>query len=82
MINELITELSGRHERESRYGIRPELRKEIASGNVEADRGDFVDGKDSFAAIRKRNAERDINDIWDYIANYSIEAARHLFFIS
>lgn len=35
-----------------------ELRKEIAIGIAEADRGLFVDGPEAFAAIRKRSAER------------------------
>ena len=33
-----------------------ELRKEIAIGSAEADRGEFVDGEATFAAIRKRSA--------------------------
>jgi antitoxin ParD1/3/4 len=35
-----------------------ELRKEIATGSAEADRGEFVDGEQIFAAIRKRSAQR------------------------
>jgi antitoxin ParD1/3/4 len=35
-----------------------ELRKEIAIGSTEADRGEFVDGEETFAEIRKRSAER------------------------
>ena len=35
-----------------------ELRKEIAIGSAEADRGEFVDGGVTFAAIRKRSAGR------------------------
>jgi antitoxin ParD1/3/4 len=35
-----------------------ELRKEIAIGSVEADRGVFVDGQETFASIRKRSAAR------------------------
>ena len=35
-----------------------ELRKEIAIGSAEADRGQFVDGEEVFAEIRKRSAER------------------------
>ena len=35
-----------------------ELRREIAIGTAEADRGRFVDGKQAFAEIRKRSAER------------------------
>lgn len=35
-----------------------ELRKEIAIGSAEADRGEFVDGAERFSAIRKRSAER------------------------
>jgi len=34
-----------------------ELRKEIAIGS-EADRGEFVDGEETFADIRKHSAER------------------------
>ena len=35
-----------------------ELRKEIAIGTAEADRGEFVDGEEVFAEIRKRSVER------------------------
>lgn len=35
-----------------------ELRKEIATGIEQADRGEFVDGEQTFAEIRKRSAER------------------------
>ncbi|HEV2687130.1 MAG TPA: hypothetical protein VGV35_01210 [Bryobacteraceae bacterium] len=35
-----------------------ELRKKIAIGSKEADRGEFVDGKKVFAEIRRRSAER------------------------
>jgi len=35
-----------------------ELRKEIAIGSTEADRGEFVDGEETIASIRKRSAER------------------------
>jgi len=35
-----------------------ELRKEIAIGSAEAGRGEFVAGKETFAEIRKRSAER------------------------
>jgi len=35
-----------------------ELRREIAVGSAQADRGEFVDGKKTFAEIRKRSAER------------------------
>ena len=35
-----------------------ELRKEIAIGSEEADRGKFVDGAKTFAEIRRRSAER------------------------
>jgi antitoxin ParD1/3/4 len=35
-----------------------ELRKEIAIGSTEADRGEFVDGDEVFAAVRKRSVER------------------------
>jgi len=35
-----------------------ELRKEIAIGSEQADRGEFVDGDVAFAQIRKRSAKR------------------------
>ena len=35
-----------------------ELRKEIALGSEQADRGEFVDGPGAFAKIRKRSAQR------------------------
>lgn len=35
-----------------------ELRREIAIGSAEADRGEFVDGAGVFAAIRKRAAAK------------------------
>jgi antitoxin ParD1/3/4 len=35
-----------------------ELRKEIAAGSEQADRGEFVDGEETFGEIRKRSAER------------------------
>jgi antitoxin ParD1/3/4 len=35
-----------------------ELRKEIAEGIEQADRGQFVDGPEAFAKIRQRSAER------------------------
>jgi len=35
-----------------------ELRKEIALGSAQADRGEFVDGEETFAEIRKRSAKR------------------------
>ena len=35
-----------------------ELRRQIAIGGAEADRGEFVAGAGTFAAIRKRSAER------------------------
>jgi antitoxin ParD1/3/4 len=35
-----------------------ELRKEIAIGSAQADRGEFVDGREAFAEIRRRSAER------------------------
>jgi antitoxin ParD1/3/4 len=34
-----------------------ELRKEIAIGSAEADRGEFVDGAETFASIRKRSSK-------------------------
>jgi antitoxin ParD1/3/4 len=35
-----------------------ELRKQIALGSEQADRGEFVDGEEVFAEIRRRSAER------------------------
>lgn len=35
-----------------------ELRKEIAIGSEQADRGEFVDGEKTFAEIRRRSAQR------------------------
>jgi antitoxin ParD1/3/4 len=35
-----------------------ELRKEIAVGSEQADRGQFVDGPEAFAKIRRRSAQR------------------------
>ncbi|MBL8294757.1 MAG: type II toxin-antitoxin system ParD family antitoxin [Bryobacterales bacterium] len=35
-----------------------ELRREIAIGSAEADRGEFVDGEETFAEIRTRSARR------------------------
>jgi antitoxin ParD1/3/4 len=35
-----------------------ELRKEIAIGSAQADRGEFVDGPQAFAKIRQRSVER------------------------
>jgi antitoxin ParD1/3/4 len=35
-----------------------ELRREIAVGAEQADRGEFVDGPEAFAKIRERSAER------------------------
>ncbi|HCC57083.1 MAG TPA: type II toxin-antitoxin system ParD family antitoxin [Solibacterales bacterium] len=35
-----------------------ELRREIAIGSEQADRGEFVDGEQVFAEIRQRSAER------------------------
>ena len=35
-----------------------ELRKQIAIGSEQADRGEFVDGEETFAEIRRRSAER------------------------
>ena len=35
-----------------------ELRKEIAIGSKQADRGEFVDGAETFAEIRRRSAGR------------------------
>ena len=35
-----------------------ELRREIAVGSDQADRGEFIDGEQVFAEIRRRSAER------------------------
>lgn len=35
-----------------------ELRKQVALGTAEAERGEFVDGEEVFAEIRKRSAGR------------------------
>lgn len=35
-----------------------ELRKQIAVGSAQADRGEFVDGEETFAEIRRRSAAR------------------------
>ncbi len=35
-----------------------ELRRKIAIGSEQADRGEFVDGEETFAEIRRRSAER------------------------
>ena len=35
-----------------------ELRKEIAIGSEQADRGEFVDGESTFSEIRRRSAKR------------------------
>jgi predicted transcriptional regulator len=35
-----------------------ELRREIARGSAQADRGEFVDGSAAFAEIRKRRVKR------------------------
>lgn len=35
-----------------------ELRREIAIGGAEADRGEFVDGAEAFAEIRKKRSAR------------------------
>jgi antitoxin ParD1/3/4 len=35
-----------------------ELRKEIALGSEQADRGEFVDGEETFSEIRRRSAMR------------------------
>ena len=46
-------------EREELKNLRlAELRKEIAIGSEQADRGEFVDGEQTFAEIRRRSAER------------------------
>ncbi len=46
-------------EREELKNLRlAELRKEIAIGSRQADRGEFVDGEATFAEIRRRSARR------------------------
>ena len=46
-------------EREDLKNLRlAELRKEIAIGSEQADRGEFIDGEETFAEIRRRSAER------------------------
>ena len=46
-------------EREELKSLRlSELRKEIAIGSEQADRGEFIDGEKTFAEIRRRGAER------------------------
>jgi antitoxin ParD1/3/4 len=46
-------------EREELKNLRlAELRKEIAIGSEQADRGEFVDGEETFGEIRRRSAER------------------------
>jgi antitoxin ParD1/3/4 len=46
-------------EREELKNLRlAELRKAIAIGSEQADRSEFVDGEATFAAIRRRSAER------------------------
>ena len=46
-------------EREDLKNLRlAELRKEIAIGSEQADRGEFVDGEKLFAEIRRRSAKR------------------------
>jgi antitoxin ParD1/3/4 len=46
-------------EREELKNLRlAELRKEIAIGSEQADRGEFVDGQETFAEIRRRSADR------------------------
>jgi antitoxin ParD1/3/4 len=46
-------------EREELKNLRlAELRKEIAIGSEQADRGEFVGGEETFAGIRRRSAER------------------------
>lgn len=46
------------HEREELRLQLAELRREIAIGSAEADRGEFVNGAKVFAEIRTRSAER------------------------
>ena len=59
-IGELLK--SGAYQSQSevvREGLRlAQLRKEIAIGSLQADRGEFVDGKAAFARIRHRSNQR------------------------
>ena len=49
-------------EREDLKNLRlAELRKEIAIGSEQADRGEFVDGEEAFAEIRRRSAGRKLS---------------------
>ena len=49
-------------EREDLKNLRlVELRKEIAIGSEQADRGEFVDGEEAFAEIRRRSAGRKLS---------------------
>jgi len=46
-------------EREELKNLRlAELRNEISIGSEQADRGEFVDGRETFKEIRRRSAER------------------------
>jgi antitoxin ParD1/3/4 len=46
-------------EREELKGLRlAELRREIALGSSQADRGEFVDGAKTFAQIRRKSKQR------------------------
>jgi len=46
-------------EREELKNLRlAQFRKEIAIGSKQADRGEFVDGEETFAQIRRRSAGR------------------------
>lgn len=46
-------------EREDLKSVRlAEMRREIAVGSDQADRGEFVDGAEAFAEIRRRSSER------------------------
>ena len=46
-------------EREELKNLRlAELRRKIAAGSEQADRGEFVDGDETFAEIRRRSAKR------------------------
>ena len=46
-------------EREELKNLRlAQFRKEIAIGSKQADRGEFVDGEETFAEIRRRSAGR------------------------
>jgi len=64
VFDEFVAELlkTGYYQTQSevlREGLRlGELRKEIAAGSEQADQGEFVDGRETFAKIRRKSAQR------------------------